>query len=281
MDLQSPRTPLSSLPIKIGLVLTPGSAILAPSAPAAVLWQEDFAGINGPLQDTDRWTGVEGLPDNGSLRNNLLRASDDPFSFGSPAAHKFEDGFFSGGGSVYASLPVTDRYQLTGSLIDFGTGTGRNSNTSVYIESNVHTGDHTLGAAGWEIRLVRFDGGTENSLQVYDASGDRVINEYVGPAPSEARVLPYEFAREGDTVTVSVFLGEEPGVFSGSDPYPATHALRLSHRISGFDSDATMLGWGEITVIPESRTTALALGLAACLLLFLRRWFQSEDEAGN
>ncbi len=281
MYLQPPHTSASSRPLKIAAVLTLGSAILASYAPAAVLWQEDFAGINGPLQDTDRWTGVEGLPDNGSLRNNLLRASDDPFNFGSPAAHKFEDGFFSGGGSVYASLPVTDRYQLTGSLIDFGTGTGRNSNTSVFIESNVATGDHTLASAGWEIRLVRFDGGTENSLQVYDASGERVINEYVGPAPSEPRVLPYEFAREGDTVTVSVFLGEEPVVFSGPDPFPAAHALRLSHRISGFDSDATMLGWGEITVIPEPRTTALALGLAAFLFLSLRRCFPRKYEAGE
>src|SRR5690625_159566 len=92
------------------LLLLPILFISTQLSAQKILWKEDFSGINQPLIDTVEWEGILNLPNNGSLRNAYLIASDNALDADFPAVHKRADGFYSGGGAAYTSIPSTNEY---------------------------------------------------------------------------------------------------------------------------------------------------------------------------
>ena len=154
-------------------------------------------------------------------------------------------------------LAARSRYAVHGSLVDFGTGSDRNSNTSFYVEVGIDESNHTLTRDGWKFRIVRWDNGNENTVQVHDPFGNRLIDHYLGSAPTEPMVVPFEFHRDGDDVTLVVHAGEERLEATGSLPLDtdARHVM-LRHTIFGFDADSTQFGWANLQVFDLNETSS-------------------------
>ncbi|AQQ70519.1 hypothetical protein SMSP2_00871 [Limihaloglobus sulfuriphilus] len=216
----------------------------------AVIWSEDFSGINDAVQTDPAWNGEAGLLES---RNGLIKASDTKDD-GSPAA--FTTASYSVDGAVYTTVPQTNNYTLTGNVIDYANSTDRNNRNYVRIEANYNTSTHEKISNGWGLRLERFTAG-HNSIYIYNPAGERVKELYIG-VNSQVLHIPFEFKRTGDNVEIT--YGDL--TYSATDTYnPDNDQLSLYFWVQGYGSGYTETGWSDFQMVPEPATMAIfALG---------------------